>query len=161
MASGCAKQKVTLGHNFFSLLNLLFHKEMEEIRCLIYLPPYGLGPLGIQSHLRLALMRSEAIWRLGEEVIWRLGAHMLPTQSHLLLRIRHLTPGVCNPLPLTNHTSTLLAAICIDFKPVLFNSFFMLSRSSDFRLESFNAFTKLKDAQSENKNKLYQKAPPD
>ena len=92
---------------------------------------------------------------IGREVIWRLGAHMLPTQSDLLLRIRHLTPGVCNPLPLTNHTSTLLAAIRIDFKQVLFNSFFMLSRSSDFRLESFNAFTKLKDAQSENKNKLY------
>ena len=89
---------------------------------------------------------------IGREVIWRLGAHMLPTQSYLLLRIRHLTPG---GLPLTNHTSTLLAAIRIDFKQVLFNSFFMLSRSSDFRLESFNAFIKLKDAQSENKNKLY------
>ena len=127
MASGCARQKVTLGHNFFFIEPAFPQRNGRNQVPDIFAPirvgtPWDTEPPApcsdaIRGHMEI-----------GREVIWRLGAHMLPTQSHLLLRIRHLTPGVGNPLPLTNHTSTLLAGIRIDFKPVLFNSIFMLSR---------------------------------
>ena len=131
MASGCARPWATI----FFFIEPAFPQRNGRNQVPDIFSPIRVGtpwdtappaphPDAIRGHMEI-----------GREVIWRLGAHMLPTQSNLLLRIRHLTPGVCNPLPLTNHTSTLLAAIRIDFKPVLFNSFFMLSRGIKLRLQ--------------------------